>query len=83
MGALLAAVSIPVLLLFVARDPTDMELEPDGGVRPSRTAGRALLSDAVQLRSWTVRGAARTLAFWAIVVAFVLVLLAQTGFVIH
>ena len=83
MGALLAAVGLPVVLLFLAWDPAELGQLPDGGAAPRRSAGRPQLSEAVQRRAWTVRGAARTPAFWAITVAFVLVLLAQTGFVIH
>jgi MFS family permease len=41
------------------------------------------LSDDVQHRRWSRRDASRTVAFWAILVSFGLVLMAQTGFVIH
>lgn len=83
LGAILVVVSLPVIWLFVAWDPSEMGLEPDGGAPPARTARRAQLSLAAQRRVWTVRLAGRTLTFWAILVAFVLGFMAQTGVFIH
>ena len=83
LGGILLAVSLPVIWLFVSWDPSEMGLRPDGGAPPQRTAARAELSLAAQRRVWTVRSAARTLTFWAVLLAFVLGLLAQTGVFIH
>lgn len=81
MGALLVLVGLPVATLVIVSDPRDVGLEPDGpNPRPRRLAG---LDDAVQLRTWTLRQATRTAAFWAILVGFLLVLTSQTGFLIH
>jgi len=82
MGALILAVALPVILLVIAWDPAEMGLHPDG-LPLAEAPGRATLAASVQLRRWTPREAARTVSFWAILIAFLLVLLAQTGYVIH
>jgi sugar phosphate permease len=81
MGALILAVGLPLVILVIAFDPRDMGLEADGGRLPARV--RAPLTAAAQQRVWTLRDAVRTVPFWAVLVAFLLVLTAQTGFVIH
>ena len=53
-------------------------LEP---VTPQRTS--LARSVANQTRRWTIKRATRTLPFWAIMISFVIVLLAQTGFILH
>jgi len=84
MGLLVLAGALPVILLVIVADPKDMGLEPDGlGDGDTTPALRATLSDDVQRRAWTRREAAGTREFWAILVAFAIVLTAQTGFVIH
>jgi len=81
MGALVIAVALPLVGLVIASDPQDMGLLPDGGRVPERR--RAQLSEAAQRRRWTLHEAVRTVPFWAVLLAFLLVLTAQTGFVIH
>ena len=81
MGALIVAVALPLVGLVIAFDPRDMGLEADGGRVPRRL--RAPLTAASQQRVWTLRQAVRTVPFWAVLIAFLLVLTAQTGFVIH
>lgn len=82
LGALILAVGLPILWGVLVWEPEEMGLEPDDGAPPPKV-GRASLDDAVQRRTWSRREATRTLAFWAILVGFVLVLMAQTGFLIH
>ncbi|GBD24068.1 Oxalate:formate antiporter [bacterium HR29] len=82
MGALIVAVALPVILLVIAWDPAEMGLHPDG-LPLEEAPVRGTLAASVQLRRWTPREAVRTVPFWAILVAFLLVLLAQTGYVIH
>lgn len=83
MGALVLVGSLPVILLVIVADPKEMGLEPDGFRPGEAPAVRASLAADVQLRSWSRREAARTPAFWSILVGFAIVLTAQTGFVIH
>ena len=84
LGALLLLVAVPVVTLVLAADPREMGLQPDGeGFVPPAHRRRAQLSEASQLRRWTLREAARTSSFWAVLVGFLMVLTAQTGFVIH
>lgn len=82
MGALILAVALPVILFVIAWDPREMGLHPDG-IPLDEAPTRATLAADVQLRRWTPQEAMRTLPFWAILIAFLLVLLAQTGYVIH
>jgi MFS family permease len=82
LAVIILALGIPVILGVLVFDPTEMGLLPDDGAPPPKVV-RASLGDAIQRRPWTRREAAGTVAFWAILVGFVLVLTAQTGFVIH
>lgn len=82
LGALVLCLALPVVLLVLVWDPEQMGLDPDGGAEPRRS-GTASFDDAVQRRRWTRRDAMGTVPFWAILITFSLVLMAQTGFVIH
>ncbi|MFQ5381744.1 MAG: MFS transporter, partial [Dehalococcoidia bacterium] len=84
LGALVLVVAIPVILLVLVWDPQNMGLLPDGDEDPAReeSSGRSLLP-ASQMRTWTRGTAAGTVAFWALLMAFVFVLIAQTGYIIH
>jgi sugar phosphate permease len=87
LGALILVAGLPVVLLVIHWEPGSMGLRPDGapaGPAPARnTRVAAFADDRVQLRRWTQREAMSTVAFWAVLVAFVLVLIAQTGYIIH
>ena len=83
MGLLVIVVALPTLFLVIAWDPKDMGLKADGNLPPLPPSATTLLSDAVQQRRWTITEARRTIGFWAILIAFLLVLLAQTGYVFH
>ena len=48
----------------------------------AKPQARALTAES-QMKPWTRPEAARTMAFWAVMVAFLLVLIAQTGYIIH
>ncbi|HCV00490.1 MAG: hypothetical protein CL897_04745 [Dehalococcoidia bacterium] len=76
-------VGLPVVFLVLAWDPGQMGLSPDGPVSPSELPLSSSLREEVQTRRWTLYQAMGTLSFWALVSAFVLVLLSQTGFLIH
>ena len=57
---------------------------PQDGLRRSRAvATNVARSAANQTRRWTIRQAVGTTPFWAILISFVIVLLAQTGFILH
>jgi len=83
LGALVIITSIPVILGVIVFDPRDVGMLPDGDTAESAppTARQALL--ATQMRTWTRAEAIRTVGFWGILVAFLLVLIAQTGYVVH
>jgi sugar phosphate permease len=82
LGALVVAAGVPVILFVLAWDPQGAGMEADGGWRPSKPPARALSAES-QMRPWTRPEAARTVAFWALLLAFLLVLIAQTGYIIH
>ena len=82
MGLLVLVVGLPIVAFVLVWDPAEIGLTPDAGA-PDRSFRNDALSDEVQQRIWTRGAAARTVAFWAILVAFVLALLAQTGFLLH
>jgi MFS family permease len=83
LGALVIITSIPVIIGVIVFDPRDVGMLPDGDTAASAPppAQQALL--ATQMRTWTRAEAVRTIGFWGILVAFLLVLIAQTGYVVH
>jgi sugar phosphate permease len=83
LGALVLIVAIPVILGVIAWEPGQMGLGTDGDSAGRREAAAARPDMAAQYVAWTRKEAMRTVGFWAIFIAFLLVLVAQTGYVIH
>ncbi len=83
LGALVLIVALPVIILVVSWEPGLMGLGPDGDSAGMIRAAAARPEMAAQYRTWTRQEAMRTVGFWAIFIAFLLVLVAQTGYVIH
>lgn len=89
LGGAVLVIALPVALWVIVFDPREMGMLPDGDRSEAeaeaavRASGRRQLSAESQRRTWTRGQAMRTVSFWAILVGFVLVLMAQTGFVIH
>ena len=81
LGALVLIVGLPVVLAVIVFDPSEMGLPPDGDDSPLQPKFAA--TAAAQFRTWTRSEAMRTIGFWAIFIAFLLVLVAQTGYIIH
>ncbi|MFV0257407.1 MAG: MFS transporter [Acidimicrobiales bacterium] len=82
MGLLVVTVALPIVTTVLVWDPAEVGLTPDAG-RPDPAATGGVQDERVQRRIWTRGEAARTAAFWSILVSFLFVLLAQTGFVLH
>jgi MFS family permease len=85
LGAIYCVVVIPNAIFFIRQRPADLGQFPDGEPPPTSTAdlpGPAL-DYAAQMQVWTRRQAVRTLAFWSIVVAFLLALAGQIAFLVH
>jgi len=83
MAGLILVIGLPIVFFVLVWDPRQMNL-PQDGLRPAvRVATNVARSTANQTRTWTVGKAARTVPFWAIMVSFLIVLLAQTGFILH
>lgn len=83
LGALVIITAIPVILGVIVFDPRDVGMLPDGDSAdaPPPAARQAVIE--AQMRTWTRAEAVRTVGFWGILVAFLLVLIAQTGYVVH
>jgi sugar phosphate permease len=81
LGALVLVVGLPVVLAVIVFDPSHMGLPPDGDATPAPP--RFAAAAAAQLRTWSRSQAMHTAGFWAIFIAFLLVLVAQTGYIIH
>lgn len=81
LGALVVIVGVPVVLIVIAFTPQEMGLLPDGDRAAPAPASRALM--AAQTRQWSRSEAMHTVAFWGILVAFLVVLIAQTGYIVH
>ena len=83
MGALILVVGIPIVLFVLVWDPRQMGLPQDGLGRSASVVTIAARSVENQTKTWTIRQAITTVPFWAILISFVIVLLAQTGFILH
>lgn len=83
LGALVIVVAMPVILLVISWDPSRMGLRPDGVAEGVSAVAARRTTLASQNRSWTRSEALRTIGFWSIFIAFLLALVAQTGYIIH
>ena len=78
LGLLVAAVMLPVGLIFFRRQPEDYGLLPDGA-RASSSAGGPLFQE----ENWTRREAVRTSAFWIISLGTACISMLGTGLHFH
>jgi MFS family permease len=85
LGAIYCVVVIPNAIFFIRQRPADLGQFPDGEPPPTSAADLpgTTLDYAAQMQVWTRRQALRTLAFWSIVVAFLLALAGQIAFLVH
>lgn len=74
-----AALLVPIIVRVIVFDPAERGLPPDSWT--GTPVDGEVLAD--QQRRWTVKAAARTRSFWALLAGFVVVLTSQTGFVVH
>ncbi len=82
MGVLVIVIALPIVATVLVWDPTHIGLAADAGA-PDPGVHNASLTADVQRRVWTRTEAAGTVAFWAVLAAFLLGLAAQTGFLLH
>jgi len=84
LGGVYALVIIPITVFFVKQKPSDVGQCPDGN-RACRMlhAKDHQRGDFDQMQVWTRWQAFKTAAFWAIALAFLLVLAGQIAFLIH
>ena len=80
------SIIVPLSLIFVRRQPEDMDLLPDGLPLRAKTVNAVDTSDepheGLEI-SWTARNAMRTLPFWSLVVVFSMVALAIGTVAVH
>ena len=84
LGAIYGVVVI-ISTFFIKRRPSDVNQFPDG-MPPEAGASdshASVISYSSQMRVWTRLQAARTVAFWSIVIAFFLALTGQIAFLVH
>jgi MFS family permease len=82
LGVIVVVVAVPVVALVLVWDPAQMGMLPDDGYQPPPSQ-RHVIDTKLQYRRWTRAQAARTVPFWAILVGFMLVMVAQVGFLAH
>jgi MFS family permease len=70
---------------FIKQRPSDINQFPDGTPQEAVSSGShaSAISYSAQMRVWTRRQAMRTVAFWSIVIAFLLALAGQIAFLVH
>jgi MFS family permease len=85
LGAFFWIVIIPTALIFIKQRPSDVNQFPDGEASASLSSGgrESGINYSAQLKVWTGFQAARTIAFWSIVIAFLLALTGQIAFLVH
>ena len=84
LGGIYMLVMIPMAILFIKQQPSDVGQYPDGEGRPQGDGGNQKNTvDANQMRIWTRRQAIKTVAFWSIALAFMLALGGQIAYLVH
>jgi MFS family permease len=85
LGAIYCAVVIPSTIFFVRQRPSDLNQFPDGEPPATSASGgpESPVDYAAQMRVWTRSQSIHTIAFWSIVIAFLLALAGQIAFLVH
>lgn len=84
LGGIYMLVIIPMALLFIKQQPSDVGQYPDGEDRQwVDNATQLSRADAGQMRIWTRREAVKTMAFWSIALTFMLALGGQIAYLVH
>jgi len=84
LGGIYMLVMIPMAILFIKQQPSDVGQYPDGEERPKGNDGHQKNTvDANQMRIWTRRQALKTVAFWSIALTFMLALGGQIAYLVH
>ena len=85
LGAIYGVVVIPCAIFFIRQRPADLNQFPDGEPPVTSVSGGSGSSFdyAAQMQIWTRSQAIHTVAFWSIVIAFLLTLAGQIAFLVH
>ncbi len=84
LGVMAVVLVVPLSILFIRRQPEDMELHPDGAAEAPRTTGSSNQSRrVVEEESWTLEEVKRTTTFWRLVVVFSIATLGTSTLGLH
>ncbi len=78
-------VVVIICTYFIKQRPSDINQFPDGTPQEAVSSGShsSVINYSSQMRVWTRFQAMRTIAFWSIVIAFLLALAGQIAFLMH
>lgn len=82
MGAVILVVMVPILVMFIRRQPESMGLSPDGDTAELVSGGAHLSQPKIET-VWTLREALRTREIWVLILSMELVSLSATAVVVH
>jgi len=84
LGVFFWVVIIPVTLFVLKQRPSDIGQYPDGDdYSVSNDGSEHPVGYAAQIREWTRLEAMKTLAFWSIVISFLLAMTGQVAYLMH
>ena len=84
LGGIYMLVIIPMAVLFIKQQPSDVGQYPDGDEqRGAGDVNQQSKAAAGQMRRWTRRQAIKTAAFWSIAMTFMLALGGQIAYLVH
>jgi MFS family permease len=81
LAAIAGGVIMPLAIWVIKNDPDDVDMRLDGEALPEERAES--LTETLDEHAWPFSAAMRTAAFWAYAVSFLLVMMAQIGFLTH
>ena len=84
-GVALLVIFVPIAFFFVRNKPEDMGLEPDGDTASKQEQVKPMLTTEIAdvSEDWTLAEAAKTRAFWAILICVGIPAMVNTGITFH
>lgn len=84
-GVALLVIFVPIAFFFVRNKPEDMGLEPDGDTASKQEQVKPVLTTEIAdvSEDWTLAEAAKTRAFWAILICVGIPAMVNTGITFH
>lgn len=84
-GVALLVIFVPIAFIFVRNKPEDMGLAPDGHINSKQEQVKPVLTTEIAdvSEDWTLAEAAKTRAFWAILICVGIPAMVNTGITFH